>query len=266
MADITTASNENARIGRLTAEAASESGETAKSGQAIVSQSTLKMNRIADVVRSSAQTISGLGESSNEIGKIVSVIDDIADRTNLLALNAAIEAARAGQHGLGFAVVADEVRKLAERTRTATSQITEMITNVQVETKRAVKAMGVGTEEVAEGIALSQLTADALNEIVANAQSMMERVNRIAVVCETQADSNQRVSQTVKTISTATSDSAEGVSQIANAASKLNELTGQLRSLTSRFKTDSHSRKEDSMWLGQGRIVEARSELLARSN
>jgi methyl-accepting chemotaxis protein len=257
------ASTEGAKIGRLTAQAATESGETAKQGHAIVSESSLKMSRIAEVVRTSAQTVEELGKSSEEIGKIVSVIDDIADRTNLLALNAAIEAARAGQHGLGFAVVADEVRQLAERTREATSQIYEMITSVQAETNRAVKAMAVGTGEVDEGIILSQRTADALNQIVEKTQGMIERVNQIAVVCDQQADSNLRVSENVKQISDVSSRSAEGVSQIANAASRLNELTQQLRLLTSRFKLDASVSEELEMWDRSGSMFVAKDRLPA---
>jgi methyl-accepting chemotaxis protein len=251
------ASTDGAKLGLLTAQAATESGDTAKQGQAIVEQSTSKMGRIADVVRTSAQTVEELGKSSEEIGKIVSVIDDIADRTNLLALNAAIEAARAGQHGLGFAVVADEVRQLAERTREATSQIYDMITSVQVETNRAVKAMAVGTGEVDEGILLSQRTADALTQIVHKTQGMIERVNQIAVVCDQQASSNLRVSENVKQISDMSSRSAEGVSQISNAASRLNELTERLRSLTSRFKLDASASDGLEMWGESGSMFRA---------
>src|SRR5205807_6913761 len=104
---------------------------------AIVEETLSRMRAIADSVGSTAKKMEGLGKSSDQIGRIAGVIDDIADQTNLLALNAAIEAARAGEQGRGFAVVADEVRKLAERTTTATKEIAQMIKNIQDETKSA---------------------------------------------------------------------------------------------------------------------------------
>src|SRR5260370_42634924 len=96
---------------------------------------------MAASVSAAAKKVEELGKSSDQIGRIIGVIDDIADQTNLLARNAAIEAARAGEQGRGFAVVADEVRKLAERTTTATKEIAQMIKNIQNETKVAVLAM-----------------------------------------------------------------------------------------------------------------------------
>ena len=144
------------------AEASRKAADTARLGGGVVEQTLMKMQVIADSVRSSAVKVEELGKRSDQIGRIVGVINDIADQTNLLALNAAIEAARAGEQGRGFAVVADEVRKLAERTTASTKEIAGMIEAVQSETRLAVLAMEEGTKQVAEGVATTQKAGEAL--------------------------------------------------------------------------------------------------------
>ena len=134
------------------ADASHKAAEIARQGGSIVHDTLSKMRTIATSVRGTAKQIEELGKSSDQIGRIIGVIEDIADQTNLLALNAAIEAARAGEQGRGFAVVADEVRKLAECTTTATKEIAQMIRTVQGETKAAVTAMEAGTRQVEEGV------------------------------------------------------------------------------------------------------------------
>jgi len=117
-------------------------------GQKAVADTLVAIKDISEVIHRAEDVINGLGKSSEKIGSIIEVIDDIAEQTNLLALNAAIEAARAGEHGKGFAVVADEVRKLAERTATATKEISELIKGIQGETSQAIKAIEVGTKRL----------------------------------------------------------------------------------------------------------------------
>ena len=145
---------ENSRNASVAAETAKQARVRAEQGGKVVTETVDGMKRIAGVVHKSAETVRELGRSSDQIGEIISVIDDIADQTNLLALNAAIEAARAGDQGRGFAVVADEVRKLAERTTKATKEIAGMIKKIQSDTNDAVRSMEEGTNEVERGIAV----------------------------------------------------------------------------------------------------------------
>ncbi|WP_341648833.1 methyl-accepting chemotaxis protein [Thauera humireducens] len=129
-------------------------------------------------VASAAEQVEMLGQRSDEISKIASVINEIADQTNLLALNAAIEAARAGEVGRGFAVVADEVRKLAERTSTATHEISSTIQMIQGETRLAVQAMRAGAAQVEESATLVHSAQEVLQRIHSEMTDTTARVER----------------------------------------------------------------------------------------
>jgi len=217
-------------------EASKNAGNSARQGGKIVEETINGMDKIADVVEQSAGIVLELGESSNQIGEIIQVIDDIADQTNLLALNAAIEAARAGEHGRGFAVVADEVRKLAERTTKATKEIAEMIKQIQKDTKSAVESMKNGTSEVERGKLLAHKAGDSLNEIIIGAESVLDIVTQVAVVSEEQSTTAEQISKNIDSISSVTQQSASGIQQIAHASEDLNQLTLNLQELVETFK------------------------------
>ncbi len=226
---------ENSRNATLTAEVARNNGALAKEGSDVVIHTVNKIREIAEVVQNSASTVERLGTSTQEIGKIVLVIDDIADQTNLLALNAAIEAARAGEDGRGFAVVADEVRKLAERTTQATKQIAAMIKNVQKEAAEAVSSMKRGSTEVAEGIKLADRAGDSLKNIVQDTGRVVDMMTQIAAASEEQSATSEQISRNIEAISTVSSESAHGISNIAGAADNLNRLTENLITMVQQF-------------------------------
>jgi methyl-accepting chemotaxis protein len=227
---------ENSRNASATADTTRDARRAAEQGGKVVEETIIGMKRIADVVKQSAGTVQELGISSNQIGEIVSVIDDIADQTNLLALNAAIEAARAGDQGRGFAVVADEVRKLAERTTKATKEIATMIKKIQMETENAVAAMEEGTKEVDAGIHLADKAGSSLNEIVGISQKVTDMVSQIATASEQQSSASEQISKNVESISKVTGETASGTQQIAKAAEDLNRLTENLQQLVGKFK------------------------------
>lgn len=229
---------ENAMNAGKAAEVAEKNGDIANEGGSVVEQTVAKMRDIAGVVKQSAENIEKLGESSKQIGEIISVIDDIADQTNLLALNAAIEAARAGEQGRGFAVVADEVRKLAERTTEATKQIAGMIKGIQSETELAVAAMNQGTNEVADGISLADKAGDSLKSVVDSSRLVQDMINQIAAASEEQSSTSEQIAKNVGTISHVTNDSARRIQDIAHSSEDLSKLTEQLRTLVSQFKVD----------------------------
>lgn len=220
------------------AEAAKNSGAIAKEGGKVVSETIEGMNRVALVVKKSAETVQALGKSSDQIGEIIQVIDDIADQTNLLALNAAIEAARAGEQGRGFAVVADEVRKLAERTTKATKEIATMIKQIQKDTEGAVVSMKLGTEEVEKGKALADRAGQSLTAIIQGSEKVVDLVTQVAAASEEQSSAAEQISKNIEGISNVTNESAAGVQEIARASEDLSRLTINLQELISKFKID----------------------------
>lgn len=226
----------NSNNANSTASTAEEAKAAAEEGGRIVAETVVGMKRIATVVKQSAATVQELGKSSDQIGEIISVIDDIADQTNLLALNAAIEAARAGEQGRGFAVVADEVRKLAERTTKATKEIAAMIKKIQADTKGAVHSMEQGTLQVDEGIKLADKAGTSLLEIVGISQKVTDMVTQIAAASEEQSSASEQISKNVEAINSVTNESATATKQIAGAAEDLSRLTENLQQLIARFK------------------------------
>ncbi|HEU0264985.1 MAG TPA: methyl-accepting chemotaxis protein [Geobacterales bacterium] len=218
------------------AQSATEAGDAATSGAAVVSTTITVMNRIADRVKTSAQTVDKLGSHSEQIGEIVGVIEDIADQTNLLALNAAIEAARAGEQGRGFAVVADEVRALAERTTKATKEIGQMIKGIQGETKRAVISMEEGVQEVESGTQEASRSGVALDKILQVIGSLSGQVNQIATAAEEQTATTSEISNNMQQITGVVQETARGAQESASAASQLSTLAEELQRLVGNFK------------------------------
>lgn len=218
------------------AETSKSASAQATNGGQIVSESINGMQKIANVVRESSESIAKLSKSADQIGEIISVIDDIADQTNLLALNAAIEAARAGEQGRGFAVVADEVRKLAERTGKATGEITQMIRGIQTETGEAVQSMEAGILQVDRGRELTDKAGASLNEIVTMSGRVLEMIQQIAAAAEEQSAAAEEISKSIEGITSVTQETAKGAEQSAAAAEELNRQADGLQQMVARFK------------------------------
>jgi methyl-accepting chemotaxis protein len=234
------------------ATAATEAAKTARAGGQIVEDTLAKMRGIATTVGDTARKVQELGVSSDQIGEIIGVIDEIADQTNLLALNAAIEAARAGEQGRGFAVVADEVRKLAERTTKATKEIATMIKSIQVETKSAVKAMQAGTKQVEEGVETTTQAGASLKEIIQVSEQVGEMITHIATAATEQSSATEQVTVNVENISKISQESASGAQRSAKACHDLSGLALDLQNLVGQFKL---SQDGNGRGAGNGRRV-----------
>jgi len=230
---------EVARKSADAANSANESGRIATDGGTVVTDTITGMRSINDAVSSSAASVQELGNRGEQIGEVITVINDIADQTNLLALNAAIEAARAGEHGRGFAVVADEVRKLADRTTKATEEIAGSIQAIQDETTIAVDKMNAGTEEVTTGVEKAEQAGEALKQIVASAQDVSAMVQSIAAAAEEQSAASEQVSRNIEQIASVTRETSEGTNQAAAAATQLSQRAEKLQQLVGQFKTKS---------------------------
>ena len=217
------------------ANAAEDANSTAKEGGGLVSHTLEVMQRIADSNQRIAERVTKLGDSSQQVGKIAAVIDDIADQTNLLALNAAIEAARAGEQGRGFAVVADEVRKLAERTTSATKEIAQILEVVLNESRNTAQAMKEGQQDVDEGLEGSRKAGESLERIIGMAVRVGDMVTQIATAATEQASATEDIQNSAQRIAGMATDASQAANTSAEACEHLNALAQRLQEIVGVF-------------------------------
>lgn len=215
---------------------AKSSVEIAKSGARVVKSTISGMDTIREQIQDTAKRIKRLGESSQEIGDIVSLITDIADQTNILALNASIQASMAGDAGRGFAVVADEVQRLAERSSSATRQIEALVRTIQSDTSEAIISMERTTSDVVAGANLTNDAGVALEEIERVSKSISELVTDISREAVVQAESAGQISQSMNQIKEMTSETSEGTLSAARQVGELSSMTSELQNSVAGFK------------------------------
>ncbi|MFO1389485.1 methyl-accepting chemotaxis protein [Cellvibrio sp.] len=208
----------------------------AGNGAKVVQNTINGMDTIREQIQDTSKRIKRLGESSQEIGDIVSLINDIADQTNILALNAAIQASMAGDAGRGFAVVADEVQRLAERSAAATKQIEALVKTIQNDTNEAVISMEQTTSEVVRGARLAQDAGVALEEIENVSTSLAELIQNISNAARQQASSAGHISNTMNVIQEITTQTSAGTSATAQSIGNLAEMALDLRESVAGFK------------------------------
>jgi len=207
----------------------------ANKGNEVVHNTITGMDNIREQIQDTSKRIKRLGESSQEIGDIVSLINDIADQTNILALNAAIQASMAGDAGRGFAVVADEVQRLAERSSAATKQIEALVKTIQTDTNEAVISMEQTTSEVVRGARLAQDAGVALEEIEKVSKTLAALIQNISNAARQQASSAGHISNTMNVIQEITSQTSAGTTVTAKSIGNLAKMASEMRGSVSGF-------------------------------
>jgi len=236
--------------GELIQKSSNEVFQMTSEGSVLMESSNKQMAKIDQIVQDAVQKVQGLDVKSQEISKLVSVIQEIAGQTNLLALNAAIEAARAGEHGKGFAVVADEVRKLAEQVSTSVADITHIVAGIQSETSLVTESLQDGYNEVKQGTTEINTTRETfasissavtemvnsintvsenLSSIASNSETMNESISEIAAISEETAAGVEQTSASSQQISTSMEEVTNSSDDLAKLAEKLNGLVHQFK-------------------------------------
>lgn len=214
---------------------ASKSVEIANKGSTVVQDTISGMDTIREQIQETSKRIKRLGESSQEIGDIVEIINDISEQTNILALNAAIQAAMAGDAGRGFAVVADEVQRLAERSGNATKQIEALVKTIQADTNEAVISMERSTSEVVQGARLAQNAGGALEEIEHVSSSLAKLIQAISDTTGQQSLAAVNISDSMNVVQEITTQTSAGTNETAASIGNLAELANELRQSVAGF-------------------------------
>ena len=218
------------------ADVAERSVKIASRGAEVVRETISGMDSIRDQIQETSKRIKRLGESSQEIGSIVELINDIAEQTNILALNAAIQAASAGEAGRGFAVVADEVQRLAERSASATKRIETLVQTIQSDTNEAVNSMEQTTAEVVAGARLAEDAGSALGDIERVSHDLSALIQNISTAARQQSTAASDISVSMNAIQEITSQTSQGASQTADSIGYLAQLASDLRRSVAHFK------------------------------
>jgi twitching motility protein PilJ len=218
------------------ADVARHSVEVAHKGGDAVRRTIDGMNTIRETIQETSKRIKRLGESSQEIGNIVELINDIAEQTNILALNASIQASMAGEAGRGFAVVADEVQRLAERAANATKQIEVLVRTIQTDTNEAVVSMERSTTDVVGGALLAENAGAALEEIEQVSNQIASLVQNISGSSRQQTNAAQNIARNMQVLKEISSQTADSTSATSAAIAKLAELSSGLRKSAAGFR------------------------------
>ena len=221
------------------AEVAQRSVDIASKGSTTVRNTILGMDGIREQIQETSKRIKRLGESSQEIGDIVELIDDIADQTNILALNAAMQAAMAGEAGRGFAVVADEVQRLAERSSNATKQIDALVKTIQADTNEAVISMEASTTGVVNGAKLAEDAGEALKEIESVSNYIADMTGKISESAMEQSNEAQKVSEIMNVIQEITTQTSDGTAQTSASIDALADMADELQTSVAGFRIPS---------------------------
>ncbi|WP_243439023.1 methyl-accepting chemotaxis protein [Fundidesulfovibrio soli] len=222
---------EVARNASQAAETSSQARKQAEEGAGVVGKVVDGIAQVQSEALALKQDMAHLGGQADSIGRIMNVISDIADQTNLLALNAAIEAARAGEAGRGFAVVADEVRKLAEKTMTATKEVGDAIRGIQDGTAHSIQSVERAVQRIDEATGLAGQSGHSLQQIVTLVEVTADQVRAIAAASEQQAAASEQINRSVEDVSNISRATAQDMTRAARAVDELADRARVLRDI-----------------------------------